>query len=72
MPTKDKKTLKIDEKLEQLIDRFETSMVRIDPDDLKNKCRQLLIEMNKRIDSLTELHRQLYELVGLTYGDIAL
>ena len=72
MPTKDKKTLKIDEKLEQLIDRFENSMVRIDPDDLKNKCRQLLIEMNKTIDTLTEQHRQLYELLGLTYGDIAL
>ena len=68
----EKKTVKFENRLEKLIDRFENTMVRIDPDDLKNKCRQLLIEMNKTIDSLTEQHHQLYELVGLTYGDIAL
>lgn len=70
MPTKEKKNLKIDDKLEKLIDRFETCMIRIDPDDLKNRCTQLLIDMNKTIENLKELHCQLYQLVGLTYGDI--
>lgn len=71
MPTNEKKSsVKIENKLEQLIDRFETCMVRIDPDDLKNKARQLLIDMNKTIETLKDQHHQLYELVGLTYGDI--
>lgn len=71
MPTNEKKSsVKIENKLEQLIDRFESCMVRIDPDDLKNKARQLLIDMNKTIETLTEQHRQVYELLGLTFGDI--
>lgn len=65
-----KKQEKQTDKLDQLIDKLEERLAILNENELKKLCQKLLVEMNESIQTLYEQHKHLYDLLGLTYGDI--
>lgn len=71
--TKKQETKKQDkqkDKLEELIDKLEERLAIFNESEMKKIFQQKLVEMNETIQTLYDQHQKLYELLGLTYGDI--
>ena len=68
-PSKQSKQEQID-KLDDLIKVLEERLAIFCESELKTICARTLVQMNSTIAELSEQHRKLYELLGLTFQDI--
>ena len=69
MPPKQKKE-QDHNKLDELMERLEKRLAVFDDNELKKHCLKTLVAMRETIEQLEQQHRQFYELLGLTWGDI--